>query len=171
MNFTLKIGNPLFQIGDFVVSHRRNLDITRSSELAVVVQLTPRCFESIPVRKQFLDARMFAHDFAGALAIIKETRISDFAFEFGEAFASAFNKGIKIHKSFLSRSAASRGMAPRQSEAATAQLSFRLSPRGFGAAVAAGEFFDAPGRIDEFLLAREKWMTSGTNTDFNIATR
>jgi hypothetical protein len=62
-------------------------------------------------------------------------------------------------------------MAPRQSEATTAQLSFRLSPRGFGAAVAAGEFFDAPGRIDEFLLAGEKWMTSGTNTDFNIATR
>jgi len=62
-------------------------------------------------------------------------------------------------------------MAPRQSEAATAQLSFRLSPRGFGAAVAPGEFFDAPGGIDEFLLAGEKWMTSGTNTDLNIATR
>ena len=62
-------------------------------------------------------------------------------------------------------------MASRQSEAATAQLSFRLSPRGFGAAVAAREFFDTPGGIDELLFAREKWMTSSTNTDLNIATR
>ena len=59
-------------------------------------------------------------------------------------------------------------MAPRQSEAATARLSFRLSPRGFGAAVAAREFFDAPGRIDEFLLAREKRVARGANADFNV---
>src|SRR5438105_364269 len=51
------------------------------------------------------------------------------------------------------------------------QLSFLLSPRGFGAAVTAGEFFHAPGGIDEFLFAGEKWMASGTNTDLNIATR
>src|SRR5437867_11595804 len=60
---------------------------------------------------------------------------------------------------------------PRQSGAATDQLSFLFSPRGFGAAVAAGEFFDAPGGIGELLFAREKRMTSGTNTDLNIATR
>ena len=54
---------------------------------------------------------------------------------------------------------------------ATAQLGFLFSPRGFGAAVAAGEFFDAPGGIDELLFAREKRMTSGTNTDLNITAR
>src|SRR5438132_3593313 len=60
---------------------------------------------------------------------------------------------------------------PRQSGAATDQLSFLFSPRGFGATVAAGEFFDAPGGIDELLFAREKRMTSGTNTDLNITAR
>ena len=51
------------------------------------------------------------------------------------------------------------------------ELSFLLSPRGFGAAIAASEFLDAPGGIDELLFAGEKGMTSGTNTDLNIAAR
>jgi hypothetical protein len=55
--------------------------------------------------------------------------------------------------------------------ASATQLSFLLSPRGFGAAVTACEFFHAPGGIDELLFAGEKWMASGTNTDLNIATR
>ena len=50
-------------------------------------------------------------------------------------------------------------------------LSFLLSPRGFGATVTAGKLFHAPGGINKLLLAGEKWMTSGTNTDLNIATR
>ena len=49
------------------------------------------------------------------------------------------------------------------------ELSFLLSPRGFGAAIAASEFLDASGGIDELLFAGEKGMTSGTNTDLNIA--
>ena len=58
---------------------------------------------------------------------------------------------------------------PRQSEAATAfQLSFLGRAHGFGAAVALGEFFNATGRVDEFLLAGEKRMTSGANADLNI---
>ncbi len=63
------------------------------------------------------------------------------------------------------------GKAPRQSEAATVQLSFLLSSRRFGAAVAASEFLDAPGGIDELLFAGKKGMTSRTNTDLNIAAR
>ncbi|SRR6266567_4299656 len=63
-----------------------------------------------------------------------------------------------------------RGVASRKCEAATAQLSFFLSPRRFGATVTAGKFLDAPGGIDELLFACEKRMTSGTNTDLNIAT-
>ena len=49
-------------------------------------------------------------------------------------------------------------------------LSFLVCPRGFSAAVAAREFFDTPGGIDELLLAREKWMTSSTDADFNVPT-
>jgi hypothetical protein len=64
-----------------------------------------------------------------------------------------------------------RTATPKAFGAATAQLSFLLCPRGFSAAVAASEFFDTPGGIDELLFAREKWMTSSTNTDLNIATR
>ena len=50
-------------------------------------------------------------------------------------------------------------------------LSFLLSPRGFGATVTAGKLFNATGGIHKLLFACEKWMASGTNTDLNIATR
>ena len=50
------------------------------------------------------------------------------------------------------------------------QLSFFLSPSGFGATVTSGKFFDTPGGVHKFLFAGEKWMTSSTNTDLNIAT-
>ena len=40
---------------------------------------------------------MFAHDFAGAFSIFEKARIGDFAFEFGEAFAFALDKKIKVH--------------------------------------------------------------------------
>jgi len=59
--------------------------------------------------------------------------------------------------------------APRQSQAATVQLSFCAGARGFGAAVAAGEFFHAPGGVDEFLLASEKRMAGGADADFNVS--
>jgi hypothetical protein len=51
------------------------------------------------------------------------------------------------------------------------ELSFLLGARGFGAAIASRELFHAPSRIDKFLFAGEKGMTSGTNADLNIATR
>src|SRR2546428_7657240 len=51
------------------------------------------------------------------------------------------------------------------------QLSFFSAARGLGAAVTTREFFDAPGRIDKLLFAGEKWMTSGTDADFNVTTR
>ena len=50
------------------------------------------------------------------------------------------------------------------------QLSFFLSPSGFGATVTSGKFFDAPGGVHKFLFAGEKWMTSSTDTDLDIAT-
>jgi hypothetical protein len=62
-------------------------------------------------------------------------------------------------------------MAPRQSEAAADQLSFLAAAGGFGAAVAARKFLDAPSGIYELLFAGEEGMTSGANTDLNIATR
>src|SRR5438045_6688422 len=50
------------------------------------------------------------------------------------------------------------------------RLSFFLSPRGFGAAVTAGEFFHAAGRIEQILFSREKWVASGHNNAVYIAT-
>ena len=58
----------------------------------------------------------------------------------------------------------------RRGEHYRRELTLR-GPRGFGAAVTAGEFFHAAGGIDELLFAGEKWMASGTNTDLNIPTR
>src|SRR5205814_4121605 len=58
----------------------------------------------------------------------------------------------------------------RRGERYSRELTLR-GPRGFGAAVTAGEFFHAPGSIDELLFAGEKWMARGTNTDLNIPTR
>ena len=48
------------------------------------------------------------------------------------------------------------------------QLGFFAGASRFGAAVALGEFFHAPGGIDEFLLAGEKRVASSANTDLNI---
>ena len=50
-------------------------------------------------------------------------------------------------------------------------LSFLFCARCLRAAVSASKFLDAPGRIHELLFAGEKWMTSSTNTDLNIAAR
>lgn len=63
------------------------------------------------------------------------------------------------------------GRTPRQSEVAKAQLSFLFGSRGLGAAVAPGKFLDAASRINEFLFAGEKGMTSCANADLNIAAR
>src|SRR5260370_36160899 len=61
---------------------------------------------------------------------------------------------------------------PRQSEAATAvQLTFFGRAHSFGAAIALGAFFHAPGRVHEFLFTGEKRMTSGANTDCTLTTR
>ena len=51
------------------------------------------------------------------------------------------------------------------------QLTFFARARSFGAAVALGEFFNATGRVHEFLFAGEKRMTSSAYADSNIATR
>ena len=51
------------------------------------------------------------------------------------------------------------------------ELSFLLGAGSFGAAVTAGKFLDPARGIDKLLFAGEKGMTSGTNTDLNIATR
>ena len=42
-------------------------------------------------------------------------------------------------------------------------------PRGFGAAVALGEFFNATGGVDKFLFAGEKRMAGRADTDSNVA--
>ena len=59
----------------------------------------------------------------------------------------------------------------RRGERPYSDLSFLFGSRRFGAAVTAGELFHASGGIDELLFTREKWMTSGTNTDLNITAR
>jgi len=59
----------------------------------------------------------------------------------------------------------------RSQIAVTVQLTFFARAHGFGAAIALGEFFDATGRVHEFLFAGEKRMTSSANTDSNVTTR
>jgi hypothetical protein len=60
---------------------------------------------------------------------------------------------------------------PRKHSGLYKNLGFLFGARRFGAAVAAGKFLDAPGRIHELLFAGEKGMTSSANTDLNIAAR
>ena len=66
----------------------------------------------------------------------------------------------------------SRGRWPPQNpgvdDPGYTQLSFTRTS-GLGAAVAAGEFFHAPGGVDEFLLASEKRMAGGADADFNVS--
>src|ERR1700675_1380428 len=63
------------------------------------------------------------------------------------------------------------GVQRRSQIAVTVQLSFFDRAHGFGAAIALGEFFDATGRVHEFLFTGEKRMTSGADTDSNVTTR
>src|ERR1700682_6204217 len=63
------------------------------------------------------------------------------------------------------------GVKRRSQTAAKSQLTFFARAHGFGAAVALCEFFDATGRVHEFLFACEKLMTSGAKTDSNVTTR
>src|SRR5205823_7070820 len=98
LNLPFKIDNSFFQIRNFVIGHGSDLDVARSDQLAVVVQLASRRFKFVPAFEELLDARMFAHDLAGALAIIKEMWVGNVAFEFCETFAFAFDEQINIHK-------------------------------------------------------------------------
>jgi hypothetical protein len=66
---------------------------------------------------------------------------------------------------------ADRGLARVNDPSDKTQLSFLRSPYGFGAAVAAREFFNASGGVDKFLFPGEKRMASGTDADFNVAAR
>jgi len=108
---------------------------------------------------------MLAHHFAGALPILKQPWIGDFAFELGETFAFPFDDQIEVHKQKTAIPGRSRDHGGKQN-----QLSFLADARGFGAAVTARELLDATRCIDEFLFAGEKRMTSGANTDSNVAT-
>ena len=58
--------------------------------------------------------------------------------------------------------------APRQSEAATVQLSLLGGASGLGATVTAREFFHAACGVDEFLFAGEKRVARGADADFNV---
>ena len=60
------------------------------------------------------------------------------------------------------------GIVRRNGERA-GQLTFFAEARSFGAAVALGEFFDTTGGVDKLLLAGKKRMTSGADTDSNVA--
>jgi len=59
----------------------------------------------------------------------------------------------------------------RRGERYRNQLTFFARARSLGAAVALREFFHATGRVDEFLFAGKKRMTSGADTDSNVTTR
>ena len=63
---------------------------------------------------------------------------------------------------------AARGKTPGADDPGYTQLSFTRTS-GLGAAVAAGEFFHAPGGVDEFLLASEKRMAGGADADSNVS--
>jgi hypothetical protein len=69
---------------------------------------------------------------------------------------------------FVAAALCRRVVAPRQSGAATAQLSL-AGAGGLGATVATREFFHAPGSIDKFLFTGEKRMAGGADADFNIS--
>ena len=110
---------------------------------------------------------MFAHDFAGAFAIIEKARIGDFAFEFGKAFAFTLNEKIKVHDDVAAAvSAAEQG--GRRGERLYKNLTLLRGASGLGAAVTAREFFHATGSIDELLFASEKRVASGADADFNV---
>src|SRR5436305_14226828 len=160
LNLPFKIDNSFFQIRNFVIGHRRDLDVARSDQFAVVVQLASRCFKFVPAFEELLDARMFAHDLAGALTIIKEMWVGDVAFQFCETFAFAFDEQINIHKNDgADGPAAQQGAWHKRLDS---NLSFLLGPRRLGAAVTAGRRFHSPGgRCELYRYPRTRRSTLG----------
>src|SRR5205085_2389713 len=137
-------------------------------QFAIVCQLHSRARQLVPFREQSSHVRVFPHDFAGAIAIFKKGRVCDFAFELFETLAFTLNEKIKVHRWLVAAALCRRVGAPRESGAATSKLSLARAS-GLGAAVAASEFFYAPGRINKFLFAGEKRMAGGTDADFNVS--
>src|SRR4030095_12422505 len=136
LNFALKVRYPFFQIGNLIVGHCRDVDITGSSKFAIIVQLTPRGFEFTPAPKQFLNASMFAHDFAGMRAVLEQMWVGNLTLELFEAFPLALDKEIKIHNDVAGLYQPPK--KPRKRSRLYNNLSFFLGARGFGTAVTAG---------------------------------
>ena len=97
LDFALQVVDSLFQVGDFVIGHRGDLDIARSGQLAIIIELFPRRFELVPFGHQLFDAGVFSHQFARPFPIGKKRRISHIAFELPEALTFLFNERIKVH--------------------------------------------------------------------------
>src|SRR5207247_4015824 len=134
-----------------------------------VVQLALRRFKFVPAFEELLDARMFAHDLAGALTIIKEVWVGDVAFQFCETFAFAFDEQINIHKNDgADGPAAQQGAWHKRLDS---DLSFLLGPRRLGAAVTAGELFHASRRNRGFFLTPRKRIPRGTDSDLTHTPR
>ena len=93
LDLALEIGDALFESGNFFLRHLREIGIVGSGEFAIVVQLLARGLAVRPIsRAAAFIAGMFAHDFAGAFAVLEKARIGDLAFELLEAFAFALDE-------------------------------------------------------------------------------
>src|SRR5438552_19158606 len=69
---------------------------------------------------------------------------------------------------FVAAALCRRVDAPRQSGAATFQLSLARAG-GLGATVATREFFHAPGSMDKFLFGGATRMAGGADADSNVS--
>ena len=69
---------------------------------------------------------------------------------------------------FVAAALCRRVGTPRQSGAATSQLSL-AGAGGLGATVTTRELFHAPGGVDEFLFAGKKRMAGSADADSNIS--
>jgi len=88
------IRHAFLEFGNLIVSHGRDLNITRRRQLTVVVQLPAGGLQRVPFFEQVFQIRVFAHDLLGALAIIEQLRIGDLTLKLFEPLAFELNKRI-----------------------------------------------------------------------------
>jgi len=112
---------------------------------------------------EFLKPRLLAHDVARLGWIVVEVIVGNELVQLGQTLAFFGDKRGEIHKK-------KNGDRPRGGTitvSATNQLSF-LDACGFDRTVAAGEFLDATGGVDELLFAGEEWMAGRADTDLDV---
>ena len=185
-------GDAVFEIGDFGGGHFGKLGVVSLGERLVFGEFATEFLQQLPIGKKLFQPGVFAQGLAGFARIVVEIRRGDLSFEFAEAVGFAGDERSEVHgkKRMKDEKRAGSGLVcslqpadfsliRKKQNGEDALGIFTVSEVGTGTlgglfarssgTVAAGEFLDAAGGIDELLLAGEERVAGGANADPELA--